>query len=194
MHSSTPDTHPPVSVLLPRPGLSLLSSAPALRLVSQLPAHYLHKDAPADNPGGESLLVIRQPLAFPELLVQLAVGVFEQEAERAPDDVRDVLAADQEEGQQHQGNQQLGQESPHRASARAAARVPTAHGPAMLSGWDGQSPRGSGRSSTAGLQPAQHSAVTLAAAAPLVAGSQQRVGRWGVLCLTASVKVTGPGL
>lgn len=126
----------------PSPFSALLCTAPAL--LFQLPARYLHKDTSADDPGGESFLVIHQPLALPELLVQLTVGVFEQEADRAPDDVHDILAADQEEGQQHHDNQQLGQEAPH--SAHAGLRVcptgpePAAQTPAMLPGWDGQSP------------------------------------------------------
>ena len=46
-------------------------------------------------------------------IYQLLVDVLEHEAQGAPDDVRHVLAADQEEAQQHQGDQELGDEGPH---------------------------------------------------------------------------------
>lgn len=78
---------------------------------------YLEYDPAADHPGGDVLLLVQDALRLTQLTVQLLVHIGKHWEHWAAGDVQHILAADDQEGQQHQAEEQLCHQGPH-GSAR----------------------------------------------------------------------------
>lgn len=77
---------------------------------------YLEDDSAADHSGGDVLLFIGHSLDLAKLAIELGVYVGEHGAHGAAGYVEDILAADDQESQQHEAEEEFGDQGPHRPS------------------------------------------------------------------------------
>ena len=75
---------------------------------------YLEDDSAANHSGGDVLLFVSHPLDLAELAVQLSVNVGEHGPHGAAGYVEDILTADDQESQQHEAEEELCHQGPHR--------------------------------------------------------------------------------
>lgn len=99
-HSKT--LHPPAC---------LPTVCPLSKFLSSL---YLKDDSAPNHSGGDILLFIGHSFDLTELTVQLSVYVGEHGPHRATGYVEDILTADDQESKQHEAEQELCNQGPHR--------------------------------------------------------------------------------